>query len=92
MLTAWKCDDGDDELFCGTVDRRKAFRLSGPLSEILTIANLQHAASGFEPAQNLSSGFVVYLNIFLEVFVNHQSQKSRKFCIDIKYEQIIQYN
>ena len=27
MLTAWKCDDGDDELFCGTVDRRKAFRL-----------------------------------------------------------------
>ena len=39
-----------------------------------------------------SSGFIAYLNIFLEVFVNHQSQKSRKFCIDIKYVQIIQYN
>ena len=33
---------------CGMVDR--------PLSEILTIANLQHTASWFEPAQNLSSG------------------------------------
>ena len=34
--------------FCGMVDRRKAFRTyfqPGTLSEILTIANLRHAAS-----------------------------------------------
>ena len=39
-------DDDDDELFCGMVDRRKAFWpyfQAEPLSEILTIANLRHA-------------------------------------------------
>ena len=34
--------------FYGMVDR--------PLSEVLTIANLQHTTSWFGPAQNLSSG------------------------------------
>ena len=40
-------DDVDDELFCGTVDWRKAFNLSqlGPFSEILIIANLQYAVN-----------------------------------------------
>ena len=41
-------DDDDDELFCGMVDRRKAFAPyfhPGPLSELVTIANLRHAAS-----------------------------------------------
>ena len=40
-------DDDDDVLFCGVVDRRKAFNIiskPGPLSETLTIANLQHTA------------------------------------------------
>ena len=37
----------------------KPYFQPGPLSEILTIANLWHAASRrLEPAQNLSSGFV----------------------------------
>ena len=38
----------DDKLFCGMVYRQKAFRLyfqPKPLPEILTIANLRHAAS-----------------------------------------------
>ena len=41
-------DDDDDELFCGMDDRRKAFETHlqpGLLWEILTITNLQHAAS-----------------------------------------------
>ena len=41
-------DDDDDDCFCGMVDRRKAFNLflqSGPLSAVLTISNLRHAAS-----------------------------------------------
>ena len=45
--------------FCGMVDRRKAFLpyfQPGPLSEILTIANLRQA--GFVHAQNLSSDLV----------------------------------
>ena len=40
-------DDDDDVLFCGVVGRRKAFNIiskPGPLSETLTIANLQHTA------------------------------------------------
>ena len=40
--------DDDGELFCGMVDRRKVFILrfqSGPLLEILTIANLEHAVN-----------------------------------------------
>ena len=47
----------DDELFLCLVDRRKAFSLissrAGPLSEILTIANLRTLQPGFEPLQNL---------------------------------------
>ena len=39
--------DDDDELFCGMLDRPRAFSLTptGPISEILTIANLRHFAS-----------------------------------------------
>ena len=47
--------------FYGMVDRRSAFTpyfQPGPLSEILSIANLRHTRAGFEPAQNLSSDFV----------------------------------
>ena len=43
------CDDDDERcLFCGIVGRRKVltpYFQTGPLSEILTIANLRHAAS-----------------------------------------------
>ena len=46
------------DCFCGMVDRRKAYFQPGPLSEILTIANLRHAASRFwtcaEPEFRLS--------------------------------------
>ena len=41
-------DDDDDDGFYGMVDRRKAFKpyfQPGPSSEMLTIANLRHAAS-----------------------------------------------
>ena len=53
-------DDDDDELFCGMVDRRKAFSL------IFSRDHCQRSSpsrisdtprAGFEPAQNLSSGF-----------------------------------
>ena len=47
-----EADDDDDLLLrYGMVDRRKPYFQSGPLPEILTIANLQHA-------QYLSSGLV----------------------------------
>ena len=35
----------DANCFCGMVDRRKAYLQPGPLSEIITIASLRHAAS-----------------------------------------------
>ena len=43
-------DDGDDDdtCFCGIIDQRRAFIpyfQPGPLSEILTIANVRHAPS-----------------------------------------------
>ena len=47
-------DDDDDELFLWYGCPTKP----GPLSEILTISNLHTPQAGFEPTQNLSSGFV----------------------------------
>ena len=51
----------DDELFLWYGWPKKGvfpyFQLR-PLSEILTMVNLQHVCTGFEPVQNLSSGFV----------------------------------
>ena len=51
----------DDELFCGIVDRRKAFSLISrqdhcQRSSPSPISDMPQA--GFEPAQNLSSGLV----------------------------------
>ena len=54
-------DDDIDKLFLqngSPIKGGKPYFQPGPLSEIFIIANLQHAASGFQPAQNLSSGFV----------------------------------
>ena len=54
-------DDDDDELFCGMVDRRKAFGLISSRdhcqrSSPSRIFDMPRA--GFEPMHNLSSGFV----------------------------------
>ena len=53
--------DDDDELFCGMVDRRKAISLISSRdycqrSSPSRISDTPRA--GFEPAQNISSGFV----------------------------------
>ena len=53
--------DDDEELFCGMVDRRKAFSLISSLdhcqiSSPLRISNMLWA--GFKPVQNLNSGLV----------------------------------
>ena len=48
-------DDDDDELFCGMVDRRKAFSL---ISSRDHCQRSSPSRAGFEPAQNLSSGLV----------------------------------
>ena len=61
----WICHnmagDDDDKLFCGMVDRRKAFSLISSWSHCQRsspswISDALQA--GFEPVQNLSSGFV----------------------------------
>ena len=54
-------DEDDDELFSCMVDRRKAFNFISSQghcqrSSPLRISNMLQA--GFEPAQDLSSGFV----------------------------------
>ena len=46
-------DDDEYEYFCGMV-----YSQLRPFPEIFTIANLRQSPAGFEPAQNLSSGFV----------------------------------
>ena len=53
LLCYWRLHD--EFLFCGMVDKRKSYFQPGSLSEILIIGNLR---TGFEPAQNLNSGFV----------------------------------
>ena len=69
MMKEWDCcncffafddADEDDELFCGMVDRRKAFSFISSRdhcqrSSPSRISDTPRA--GFEPAQNLSSGF-----------------------------------
>ena len=42
-------DDDNDDFFCGMVDGQKAFSL--------IISSQDHCKAGFEPAQNLRSGF-----------------------------------
>ena len=54
-------DDDDDELFCGIVDRRKAFsRISswGYCQRSLPSQISDTPRAGFEHAQNLSSGLL----------------------------------
>ena len=54
-------DDDDDELFCGMVDRRKAFNLisSQDHCERSSPSHISDTLqAGFEPVQNLSSGCV----------------------------------
>ena len=56
-------DDDHDELFLWYGWLTKGFYpyfQPGPLSEILTIANIRHVASRIEPVQNLGSDFVVW--------------------------------
>ena len=51
----------DDELFCGMVDRRKAFSLISSRDHCqrsLPSRTSDTAPTGFEPVQNLSSGVV----------------------------------
>ena len=55
-------DDYDDKLFMRngwlTKGVEPHYSQQWPLSEILAFANLRHAASTFESAQNLMSGFL----------------------------------
>ena len=48
-------DDDDDEFFCGMVDRRKTFSL---ISRRDHCQRSSPSRTGFEAAQNLSSGLV----------------------------------
>ena len=53
--------DDDDELFCGVVNRRKTFSLISsrePCQRSSPSRISDTPQAGFEPAQNLSSGFV----------------------------------
>ena len=52
-------DDVDDELFCGTVDWRKAFNLSSSWDHFQRSSSLRISNTpwtGFKPEQKLSSG------------------------------------
>ena len=53
-------DDDDDECFCGTVDRQKTFSLisSRDHCQRSSPSRISDTLRAFEPAQNLSSGFV----------------------------------
>ena len=53
-------DDDDDECFCGMVDRQKAFSLisSRDHCQRSSPSRISNMLRAFEPAQNLSSGFV----------------------------------
>ena len=54
-------DDDDNELFLWYSWPTKGvwpYLQSGPLPEVLTIANRRHVASRIEPVQSLNSGFV----------------------------------
>ena len=65
----WSCntkdnddnDDNNDELFCGMVDRRKTFSLISSLDYCQRCSPSPISDTpqvGFEPVQDLSSGFV----------------------------------
>ena len=78
---------GDDELFCGMADRRKAFSLISRQDHCQRSSSLQISDTpwaGFEPAQNLISGLVEWSCVAVIpttplVHFHPTTQKSKNF-------------